>query len=498
MNHDTIGPSEFAALGTFIRTSLPDSVPPTRTTIPEPHCSTMYPNLVKRILYPAHERLVNRPTFACLAELEKTQWLSREAIERLQMDKLRALLQTAHEHSPWHAERIRASGIDLTTGRNLTFDDLHRLPTMNKADASANRDRIVWRDVPGGAFRYNTGGSSGQPLIFYFGRKRQAADAASRMRARRWWNVDVGDPEVFLWGAPVELNKTDLVKKIRDRLFNQLLLNAFDMSESRMGDYLKVIQSFNPACIYGYASSLSLLASYAKSRNRIPKLPRLKVVCTTGEPLFPQQRALIEEVFEKPVSNEYGCRDGGLIALESPERQMVVNSESLIVEVLDDNGMAVALGEMGEVVITNLCSDAQPFIRYRTGDMARQTDDLCRTGRGLHVIAEIMGRATDFVIRSDGTIMHALALIYVLRAIEGVQEFKIVQLSTNRMEVTVVPSAGWQESSKDEIVGQLKNRMGRDVAIEIDVVDKIPPEASGKYRYVVSHVPLPGRLDIRS
>ncbi len=414
----------------------------------------MHPNLVKWLVYPVHERMVSRPTFTYLAELEKTQWLSREAVERMQMEKLLALLHIADDHSPWHAERIRASGLDLTASRDLTFDDLRRLPTMNKADASVNRDRIVWKNVPGGAHRYNTGGSSGQPLIFYFGRKRQAADAASRMRARRWWKIEVGEPEVFLWGAPVELNKTDLVKKIRDRLFNQLLLNAFEMSESRMSDYLKIIQSFNPACIYGYASSLSLLASYAKSRNRVPKLSRLKVVCTTGEPLFPEQRALIEEVFDKPVSNEYGCRDGGLIALESPQGQMLVNSESLIVEILDDNGMPVAPGEIGEVVVTNLYSEAQPFIRYRTGDMARQTDELCNVGRGLHVISEIMGRTTDFVVRPDGTIMHALAVIYVLRAIEGVHEFKIIQPSTTQLDVMVVPGPIWHESAKDEIVKQ--------------------------------------------
>ncbi|WP_434111767.1 phenylacetate--CoA ligase family protein [Methylocaldum sp. GT1TLB] len=458
----------------------------------------MHPNLVKWLVYPVHERMVSRPTFTYLAELEKTQWLSREAVERMQMEKLLALLHIADDHSPWHAERIRASGLDLTASRDLTFDDLRRLPTMNKADASVNRDRIVWKNVPGGAHRYNTGGSSGQPLIFYFGRKRQAADAASRMRARRWWKIEVGEPEVFLWGAPVELNKTDLVKKIRDRLFNQLLLNAFEMSESRMSDYLKIIQSFNPACIYGYASSLSLLASYAKSRNRVPKLSRLKVVCTTGEPLFPEQRALIEEVFDKPVSNEYGCRDGGLIALESPQGQMLVNSESLIVEILDDNGMPVAPGEIGEVVVTNLCSEAQPFIRYRTGDMARQTDDLCNVGRGLHVISEIMGRTTDFVVRPDGTIMHALAVIYVLRAIEGVHEFKIIQPSTNRLDVMVVPGSIWQESAKDEIVKHLQSRMGRDVRVEVNMVDNIPPEASGKYRYVTSHVPLPEKLEIRS
>lgn len=454
----------------------------------------MHPKLVKHLLFPAHERLLHRPTFACLAELEKSQWLSRDQIAQLQMQRLGTLLRTALAHSPWHAERIWASGLESVTHRDVTPDEFQRLPTMNKADASAHRDELAWQGVPGGAYRYNTGGSSGQPLIFYYGRARQAADAACRMRARRWWGIDVGEPEVFLWGAPVELNKTDLIKTLRDRLFNQLLLNAFDMSEANMDDYLKRIRRFEPTCIYGYASSLSLLAAHAKSRGRGGEFKRLKVICTTGEPLFPEQRRLIQEVFGVPVANEYGCRDGGLIALESPEGQLLVNSETILLEVLDAQGNPVAPGEIGEAVITNLCSEAQPFIRYRTGDMVRASNEFCRAGRGLQAISEVMGRTTDFVVRPDGAIMHALSVIYVLRAVEGVREFKIIQWSVGHLEVLVVPGPTWQDSAKDGIVAQLRRRMESPVKVEINLVDDIPPEASGKHRYVVSHVGLPDRL----
>ncbi|MGZ8215966.1 phenylacetate--CoA ligase family protein [Methylomagnum sp.] len=456
----------------------------------------MHPKFVKHLFFPAHEKLLHRPTFAYLAELEKSQWLSREQIEQLQTRRLSELLRTAHAHSPWHAERIRANGLDGAFHRDVTLDEFRRLPTMGKADASAHRDELVWRDVPGGAYRYNTGGSSGQPLIFYYGRARQAADAAGRMRARRWWGVDVGEPEVFLWGAPVELNKTDLIKTLRDRLFNQLLLNAFDMSEANMDDYLKRIRRFDPTCIYGYASSLSLLAAHAKSRGQSPGLKRLKVVCTTGEPLFPEQRRLIQEVFGVPVANEYGCRDGGLIALESPEGQMLVNSETILLEALDPLGNPVAPGEIGEAVITNVCSEAQPFIRYRTGDMIRVSDQPCPAGRGLHVLSEVMGRTTDFVVRPDGAIMHALSVIYVLRAVEGVKEFKIIQWSVERLEVLIVSGPTWRDSAKDDIVTQLRRRMESQVNVEINLVDNIPPEASGKHRYVVSHVGLPDRLGV--
>ncbi len=445
-----------------------------------------------RMAYPLHERLLKRPTFEYLAELEKSQWLSREQIEQLQLEKLRTLLQTAEAHCPWHREQILAAGLDLS--RPLSFDDLRRLPSMDKRDATEHGEGMLWRGVPGGAFKYNTGGSSGQPLSFHYGRRRQASDAAGRMRARRWWGVEVGEREVYLWGAPVELNKTDRVKQVRDRLFNQLVLNAFEMSPQRMDGYCEAIQTYRPRCIYGYASSVALLAAHAKEKGFRFRLPGLKVVCTTGEPLFQHQRELIREVYGAPAANEFGSRDIGFTAHETSEGQMLLMSESILLEVLDEAGNPVRPGETGEAVITGLESHAQPFIRYRTGDVVRLSTETCRAGRGLHVIGEVLGRTTDFLMRPDGTIMHALAGIYVLRAVAGVAEFKLIQHTTRDLEVLVVPNAYWTETSKAEVEQGLKKRMGDEVRIVVRLMEQIPAEASGKHRYVVNHVPLAGGL----
>ena len=398
----------------------------------------------RRVVYPLQERALGRPTFGYLAELERSQWLSRGEIEQLQRAKLEQLLQSALAHCPWHAERIRACGLaDKLERGQLEMGDLARMPTMTKQDAREHGERMHWSTVPGGAFRYNTGGSSGQPLIFHFGRWRQASDAAGRIRARRWWGVDVGDREVYLWGAPVELAKTDRIKTLRDRLLNQLVLNAFEMSPHNMDAYLESIRSFRPRCVYGYASSIALLAAHARERGVTLRMPGLDVVCTTGEPLFPHQKALIEEIFGTPVANEFGSRDIGFTAHETPHGEMLLMSESIILEVLDAEGRPVKPGTMGEAVMTGLCSDAQPFIRYRTGDLVRKAEHPASCGRGLHVIAEVAGRTTDLVVRSDGTIMHALAVIYVIRATEGVAEFKLIQHAIDEVEVLVVGVARW-------------------------------------------------------
>lgn len=453
--------------------------------------TTLPSGLVEKILFPFHEKLMHRPTFSYLKQLEKSQWLDRHGTEQLQFQKLQALLSIARKHCQWHRHNIENAGLTLGIDSQLTIEDLRKLPLMDKKTARENSDALVWKEVPGGAHQYNTGGSSGSPLIFYFGRWRQASDAAGRMRARQWFDVEVGAPEVYLWGAPVELNKTDKIKTIRDRLVNQLVLNAFDMSVKNMHAYVTAIQSFNPKCIYGYASSIALLAAHIKDNALKLKLPRLRVVCTTGEPLYDEQRELIQAVFKVPAANEFGSRDIGFTAHESPQGQMLLMSESIIMEVLDSNGIPVAPGESGEAVLTGLCSDAQPFIRYRTGDIVRMSSDSCQEGRGLHVIDQVIGRTTDFVVKADGTIMHALAVIYVLRAIQGIDEFKFIQHSVNFIEIIVVANQWWVDESEHHIRQGLKSRLGENVEVAINLLDIIPLEASGKHRYVVSHVSLP-------
>ena len=451
--------------------------------------------LARRIVYPLQERAVGRPTFPYLRELDQSQWLSRAELEALQARKLNRLLLTALEHSPWHSLRIQQGGLERQVREGQSsLSDLARLPLMDKRDARENRDRMVWKQVPGGAFKYTTGGSSGEPLIFYFGRWRQASDAAGRMRARRWWGVEVGEREVYLWGAPVELNKTDRIKTLRDRLINQLVLNAFEMSPARMDQYLQAISTWQPSCIYGYASSVALLAAHGEARGMTLRLPALKVVCTTGEPLYPHQRDLIGRFFGAPVANEFGSRDIGFTAHEAPGGQMLLMSESHILEVLDSRGLSVAPGEEGEAVVTGLTSEAQPFIRYRTGDRIRLSARPDPAGRGLHIIDEVAGRQTDFVVREDGTIMHALAVIYVLRSVEGIAQFKCIQHGTLQMEVQIVPGASWDEQAGQAVIQGLRARLGQNLQVGLTLMDDIPPEASGKHRYVVSHVNLATEL----
>jgi phenylacetate-CoA ligase len=167
---------------------------------------------------------------------------------------------------------------------------------------------------------------------------------------------------------------------------------------------------------------------------------------------------------------------------------MHITAEDIIVEIIDGEGRVQPPGVSGEIVVTHLATRDYPFVRYRTGDVGVLSEDRCPCGRGLPILREIQGRSTDFVISADGTVMHGLALIYVLRDIPGVASFKIVQETTALTTVFVVPGPLFEAGDVGRIQEGLKRRLGASVTIDVKLVDVVPAEASGKFRYVVSRV----------
>jgi phenylacetate-CoA ligase len=300
--------------------------------------------------------------------------------------------------------------------------------------------------------------------------------------------VDIGDPEIVVWGSPIELGSQDRLRAWRDRLMRTQLLPAFEMSEAKLDGFVATIRRVRPKMLFGYPSALSHIARHAEQRGQRMDDLGIRVAFCTSERLYDDQRAAIERLFGCRVANGYGGRDAGFIAHECPEGGMHLTAEDIVVELVDGNGRPVPVGDAGEIVVTHLATRDFPFIRYRTGDVAVMDDRRCACGRGLPMLKEIQGRTTDFVVAADGTVMHGLALIYILRDMPGVRSFKIVQETLLRTRVLVVPDTVFDDSRRQAIARGFRARLGGAVEVEVEVVPQIPPERSGKHRYVVSHV----------
>lgn len=449
-----------------------------------------YTAIVSKLVFPFQERLKGHSTVAVRRRMEEAQWWSAERIAALQAERLRALLTQAQQAPYWRDlfARLRFDPRAVTGPQ-----DVQALPLLDKATIRAHTDAMKHPQAQGLA-RFNTGGSSGEPLIFFIGRERVSHDVAAKWRATRWWGVDIGDPEIVVWGSPIELGSQDRIRAWRDKLMRTRLLPAFEMSEARLDGFVATIRQVRPKMLFGYPSALSHIARHAERRGQRMDDLGIRVAFCTSERLYDDQRAAIERVFGCKVANGYGGRDAGFIAHECPAGGMHLTAEDIVLELVDLQGRPVPAGQAGEIVVTHLATKDFPFIRYRTGDVAVMDDRCCPCGRALPMLKEIQGRTTDFVVAADGTVMHGLALIYVVRDLPGVQAFRIVQHDLDRVEVQLVADAGFDgPAAIPGITDGFRRRLGQGVQVDVNLVDRIAPEKSGKFRYVVSHVAASAR-----
>ncbi|TAN84698.1 MAG: phenylacetate--CoA ligase family protein [Gallionella sp.] len=445
----------------------------------------LYTWLVAHALFPLQERLKKHTTVAVRKRMEETQWWDRAQLERLQTGRLRTLLEKAASDVPYYRELFDRIGFKPAQVAGLA--DLARLPLLTKADIRANLEQLKAVNARGLA-RFNTGGSSGEPLIFFIGNERVSHDVAAKWRATRWWGVDIGDPEIVVWGSPIELGSQDRMRMLRDHLMRTRLLPAFEMSPAKLDGFVRQIRAMRPKMLFGYPSSISHIARHAEECGIAMDDLGIKVAFVTSERLYEHQRETIQCVFGCPVANGYGGRDAGFIAHQCPSGGMHITAEDIIVETVDADGNATPPETPGEIVVTHLATGDFPFIRYRTGDVGVLTDEPCPCGRGLPLLKEIQGRTTDFVLAQDGTVMHGLALIYVVRDLPGVREFKIVQESLDYVRVLIATDADFADASLNSIADGIKKRLGAGVTVKIEQVAEVPKEASGKFRYIVSRV----------
>ncbi len=451
----------------------------------------LYTPIASGLLFPMHEWAKGHRSVALRRQLERSQWWPRERLEAHRVERLRGFLQQIGQSVPYYRELFASERFVADELQSVT--DLSRLPFLTKALIRAHCDALKASGA-GPLSSYNTGGSSGEPLIFYMDKARKSHDVAAKWRATRWWGVDIGDAELVVWGSPIELGAQDRIRRVRDGLLRSHLLPAFEMSPSNLDRFVATIRRVRPKMLFGYPSSLALIAGHArKTGQRLDDLG-IRVAFVTSEKLYDNQRRSIGEVFACPVANGYGARDAGFIAHECPSGSLHISAEDIIVETVRADGSLCAPAEPGEIVVTHMATPGFPFLRYRTGDIGVLSDDSCPCGRGLPVLKEVQGRSTDFVVAANGTVMHGLALIYTVRDLPGVEQFRIEQQSLDRTVVELVTNADFAAQGETRIVRDFKARLGDDVDIVVRRVQAIAREKSGKYRYVVSRVDPESRV----
>jgi len=443
--------------------------------------------------YPAHEWLCGRPTLRELRRLRQLADQPPEAVQRDAVERLRRLLRFAATHLPYYAEQFREAGLDPDAPDIRTA--LNRLPVLSKDDVRAAGDQMLCKHVPGGPIPYRTGGTTGRALHFYLDRRQQAQRMAARLFMQELFGVRVGDRRAYVWGSPIESVRGRL-KRLRDRLINEVLLDAFDMSADRVAAHLDRLRAFEPRVIYGYPSAIALLAEHIARRKQRWPYARPRLIVLTGEETLPEQRAKLQECFGCPVATEYGSREMGVIAHECPQGRLHILTPHVLVEVLRD-GRPAPPDKCGQIVATALNARAQPLIRYDLEDAGRLLPDFCPCGLPFPLLQLDGGKITGLLALPGGRLCHGAVSSYVLRDEPGIIQFKTYQRRIDWIEVLLVIDQRFSPRSIERIRQNYRRLIGPQVRVDCRIVDQIPPDPSGKRRHVVSEVvPDGGHFEI--
>ncbi len=447
---------------------------------------SIYPNL-----YQYYWRAVcwknNNKTPFYLKQLRKSQYWSKEEIEKLQLKKLKSLISYAYNSVPYYKKIFNENHIHPTD--ITTFNDMKRIPILHKNQIRDNLDQLISITIPRTTLRKDyTSGSTGEPLVLYRDKNYSEYAKADQYRSYEFSGYRQGDKFARLWGAHRDAPTITFLSKLEQKINRTLFINTFNINEKNIGEIIEKLETYKPDYILGYASSLYFFAKFIEKNHDINIRP--KSIISSAETLYEYQKKLISESFSASVFNNYGCREVGAIACECNQHNgFHVLAENQFVEIIDRTKDWCDYGEVGKIILTNLNNYSFPLIRYEIGDMAKKSPiERCNCHRGLPLLEEIAGRTIDNFIFSKGEILHGGYFIYIFLGIKGVSHFQVIQEKINKLRIKIVKSNDFDEQEIQAVIKKIKKELGDDLEIEIDYVKEIEKTPTGKHRVIVSKI----------
>ncbi len=414
-----------------------------------------------------------------LRTLRRTQFDPPEIVRARQLAALQAILRHAFDTVPFYRAAWAAAGVHPNDVKD--FADLRRFPIVTKTDLRTRAAEFHSEAYRGPYVTKRTSGSTGVPLTIRLDEAGKQWKYAGTLRGDEWSGWRLGQRVAKLWGNP-EYRHSGFKGRLRNAILDRAVhLDTVRLTDSRMREFVTAIRRHRPGLLFGHAHSLYLIADRLKKQGIDDVRPN--GIVSTAMPLHDWQRKTIEEVFGTKATDRYGCEETSLIAGECEvHRGLHVNADSVHVEV--ESGEPT-----GPLLVTDLCNHAMPLIRYRNGDHVTLTDRICSCGRGLPLIEKVEGRDADYVVTPTGSLISGISLTENFAClIEGTAQVQIVQEAVTHLRLRIVPSEAFGVDSRRQIARLVGDTFGPTMRHDIELVDAIPQEPGGKYRFCISKV----------
>ena len=404
--------------------------------------------------------------------------------------RLGHLLAHARERIPFYHDRV-PPGASLEEfpilTKNLLRDCFTQLMSTSLAAEYEHQPRgYTWT-------RVQTGGTTGSPSTVVHEAAFRDAGRASRLYSQLLCGFPFGTPYLLLWGSMRDINqmKDSVSKRVLARLSRQVPLNAFQMDNGKVDEYLQLLFSGRYRHAMVYVDSAVALARAALER-ALPR-PSLESVMACAGTVTSDARETIHRAFGGRVHNKYGSRECTDMACECERGGFHIYAHHVHLEVVDEKGQQVAPGESGRILVTLLGNYSFPLIRYEIGDVgARAKKDHCDCGRPFPLMGAVEGRTLEALTSTSGSYVSPVYIRHLIGVVHNPdgawKRFQVVQRSPVSFDAYFVPSGtvGCEmiQETLQKIQRDLLPILGADARIALHTVDGIPESESGKFLYV--------------
>lgn len=273
----------------------------------------------------------------------------------------------------------------------------------------------------------------------------------------------------------------DFINKIR-------YYSTFHINNKNFDIYWESLNAYQPEFIVGFPSSIFTICEIADSKGLRIKKP-VNVFFSTSENLTPKYREVISRVLGCKIADHYSASEGAPIILECTASSLHLNPLSGVVEVLDENLLPV---REGELIVTSFTSHGTPLIRYRVGDIIKLAPDdkTCVCGSSFLLIESIEGRSSDYIYSPEKGKVNQVNIGNSAKGIDGIVSFQIIQEIETEITLRLVVSDDYNKVEESNFLSAIRERVGKKIEINIQYVDEILREKSGKFRIVKNSLNL--------
>jgi len=448
-----------------------------------PRRRTLWSAALRNVLLPAGDRAFGQRMMARLRFLEQAQWWAPTQIQERRDALLRELIAVAYREVPFYRDLLASR--QLTPADIRCPADLAKLPVVTKQMLRAGYPDKTTRPTGQKTYEARTSGSTGENFAVVEDHETKGWYSASFLLCLEWAGWEIGTPHMQ---TGMTLSRS-LDRRLKDRLLRCHYVSAFDMDDAHIDTVLDRLEHHKLEHLWGYPPSLYFYALRALKRgwNR-----PLRSIVTWGDNLYPHYRKAMEQAFRAPVTDTYGVGEGTQVSAQCEHQRYHVHDLDVVVEYVDDEGQPVPSSAPGNLLLTRLHPGPMPLIRYRVGDVGVAGEQTpCKCGRGFGLMQKIEGRDADVVLTPSGNRLIVEFFNGLIDDVPEIDSFQVIQEQIDRITIRVVPRPGFSDDTKRNLIRESQRHGAEDLAIDIEVVDRIPLTPGGKRRYVINKIRQP-------